>query len=136
DAAKQPIKKLSLDPGAPVVDLFDAIEEGTLETTVIATNSHEDNLFVTNHSSAPLSVKIPQAVVAVQVLKQFFPQGQRIGNQGPGNQMGNGTGQGQPISGGAQNGNGNPNGFQNNGPGMNNGPGGGIFSVASHKTVQ
>jgi hypothetical protein len=136
DAAKQPIKKLKLDPTAPTVDLFDAIEEGTIETTVIAKSSNEANLFLTNNSAAPLNVKIPQAVVAIQVLKQFFPQGNRPGgNQGPGGPGGNTMGQGQPIGGGPQNGIGNQNGQQINGPGMNN-PQIGIFSVPSHKTVQ
>jgi hypothetical protein len=139
-AGKQPIRNLTVDPQAPTVDLFEAIEEGTVETTVIPQSANEANLFVTNNSSAAVSVKIPQAVVAVQVLKQFFPQGGR--NQGP--QGGNMTGQGQPLGGGAQNGIGNGvgNGIGNgigNGPGNgfanNNGPVG-FFSVPSHKTVR
>jgi len=130
--AKQPIRKLTLDPGAPTVELFAAIEEGTIETTVIAKSSHEANLFLTNNSAAPLNVKIPQAVVAIQVLKQFFPQGNRPGNQVQGGNM---TGQAQPIGGGPQMGNQNQNGPMNNMPGLNNGPIG-IFSVPSHKTVQ
>ena len=136
DAAKQPIRKLKLDPAAPTVDLFDAIEEGTIETTVIAKSANEANLFVTNNSSAPVNVKVPQAVVAIQVLKQFFPQGNRPGNQGPGGPGGNAMGQGQPVGGGPQNGIGNQNGLQNNGPGVNNNGPIGFFSVPSHKTMQ
>jgi hypothetical protein len=136
EAAKQPIKKLTLDPQAPAVDLFAAIEEGTIETTVIARSSNEANLFVTNNSSAPLSVKIPPAVVAVQVLKQAFGQPGGVRNQGQGNNgpgQGGNMGQAQSVGGG-MNGNMFGNGQQNN---MNgNGPTIGFFSVPSHKTVQ
>ncbi len=138
EAAKQPIKKVTLDPQAPAVDLFAAIEEGTVEATVIAKSSNEANLFVTNNSSSPLSVKMPQAVVAVQVLKQMFAPpgrnaGQGQGNNGPG--QGGNMGQGQPIGGG-MNGNMMGNGMQNNMQGMNGGNTIGFFSVPSHKTVQ
>src|SRR5437660_1129482 len=104
-ASKQPIKKLSHDPGVPAVDLFDAIEEGSVETTVIAKSANEASLFVTNKSDAAVSVQLPKALVAVQVLKQFFPQGAQAGQGAgfPGGNAGN-TGMSQPIGGGPQNG--------------------------------
>jgi hypothetical protein len=145
-ASKQPMKKLTHDPNLPAVDLFDAMEDGTIETTVIAKNSNEANLFVTNRSSAAVSVRVPRAVVAVQVLKQLFPPVGRTGTPGggfPGGTTGAGMGQAQPIAGGPQNNNANPNVGVNNQPGngfnmIGNGNriGNGFFLVPSQKTVQ
>ena len=70
-ASKLPIKKLKHDPDVPSVELFDAIDQGLVETTVIAKNSYEANLFVTNKSDATVSVQFPKTVAAVQVLKQL-----------------------------------------------------------------
>src|SRR5258708_9340398 len=98
---KQPIKKLKHDPSIPPVELFEAMEQGLVETTVIAKDSHEANLFVTNKSDAPVSIQFPRAVVATQVLKQIF--GQRGGNTGIGQQSGGSTAGGaQPLRGGMQ----------------------------------
>jgi hypothetical protein len=142
-ASKQPIKKLKHDPDVPAVDLFDAIEEGSVETTVIARSANEATLFVTNKAHAAVSIQVPKALVAVQVLKQFFPQG--AGNAGlgagfPGGNSGN-TGMSQPIGGGPQNGaNNNRQGVGlnaiGNGNGVGNNFGNGIFSVPPQKTVQ
>jgi hypothetical protein len=81
--------------------------------------------------------------VAVQVLKQFFPQGGRNAGPGAGFPGGNqGQGMSQPVGGGMQNGNMNNNqqgfNFNNIGNlnGQGNGPGNGIFSVPPQKTVQ
>jgi hypothetical protein len=137
--AKQPIRKLKYDTSLPAVDLFEAIDNGLVETSVIAKSVNEASLFVTNKSDKAVSVKLPQAVVAVQVLKQFFPPG---GNNNVGlNQAGGNRGQGgaaQPLGGGPQ---GNAN-NGNNGPGQNgqgNGfpnQGNNFFSVPSQMTVQ
>jgi hypothetical protein len=133
-ASRQSVKKPPQDPNIPAVELFDAIEQGLVETSVIAKNSHEASVFVTNKSDAAVTVQFPKAVVAVQVLKQRFAQ--RIGGPGGNNGPG-GTGQAQPIGGGQQLMGGNQNGQGagfNNGNGVNmNGP---IFSVPSQATVQ
>src|SRR5436190_7769182 len=134
-ASKQPLKKLKHDSTIPSVELFDAIEQGLVETTVIAKNSHEASVFVTNKSGAPVSIQVSQAVVVVQVLKQFFPGGGAAGN---GRQAGGkaGGGAAQPEGGGMQGGgqnqganngmmNGQGNGFGN---AAGNGPGNGFFS--------
>ncbi|MBI3865808.1 MAG: hypothetical protein HY290_28375 [Planctomycetia bacterium] len=144
-ASKQPIRKLTHDPNVPAVELFDAMEKGLVETTVIAKNSHEASVFVTNKSDAPVSVQFPKAVVAVQVLKQLgFPQRNNgIGNGPGGGGNGPGGGQSQSIGGGAGQGMGmgQNQGMQNNGGngfqgGNGNGIGFGVFSVPSQKTVQ
>ena len=41
--ARTPIKKLKYDPNVPSVGLFDAIEAGTVETSVIARNPSPSN---------------------------------------------------------------------------------------------
>ena len=141
-ASKQPIKKLKHDPSIPPVELFDAIEQGLVETTVIAKSSNEAQLFVTNKSDATVSIQVPRAVVAVQVLKQIFPQ--RGGSSGSGQQGGGSGGGAQPVGGGAQTGGGNQAQGTNNGNGNGNGVGNGFqnvmgngfFSVPPQKTVQ
>ncbi|HEY3964565.1 MAG TPA: hypothetical protein VGM05_08465 [Planctomycetaceae bacterium] len=140
-ASKLPIKKLTQDPKIPPVELFDAIEQGLVETTVIAKNSHEANVFVTNKSAATVSIQFPKAVAAVQVLKQLGfgqpPNGR--GNGGVGNN-GPGGAQSQPVAGGQVGANGNQNGPGANmntiGNGFPNGNGNGVFSVPPQKTVQ
>jgi hypothetical protein len=129
-AIRQPIRKPVYDPALPVVELFTAIEEGAIEATVVAKNSHESNLFLTNKGAAPVSVQIPHTVGAVHVLKQFLPPGGNNGQPiGPGN-ANTGNGQGQPVGGG-------PAGNQKNGFNAINGlPGGAIFSVPSEKSIQ
>jgi hypothetical protein len=147
--AKQPLKKLTVDSGVPPVGLFDAIEAGTIETTVMAKNAHEAQLLVTNKSDVPVTVQMPKAVVAVQVLKQqFFGQQNRLGNVGQGGPGGNMMGGAQPMGMG-QNNMGNNNAFGNNAVGQNNfqgngfnnvgngfNNGNGFFSVPPQKTVQ
>src|SRR5579863_7322291 len=148
-ASKQPLKKLKHDANIPAVELFDAIEQGLVETTVIAKNSHEANIFVTNKSDAAVSIQLPQAVVATQVLKQIFGPPRGGNTVGPGQQQGGnfGGGAAQPVGGGMGNGqnqgnnvgmtNGQGNAFGNgNGNGFQNVRGNGFFSIPAQKTVQ
>lgn len=137
--AKQPIRKLKYDNRIPAVDLFDAIDNGLVETTVVAKSVNEASLFVTNKSDNAVSVKLPQAVVAVQVLKQFFPQGN---NNNVGLNQGGNRGQGgaaQPLGAGPQGNNNNANngpGQNGQGNGFNNNQGNNFFCVPSQKTIQ
>lgn len=133
-ATKPPTKKLQFDPTLPVADVFDAMDAGTVETTVVARNSNEANLFVTNKNDAPVSIKLPPAMVAVQVLKQQFP-GQQNRFGGPQMAGGNMMGGAQPMGVG-QNNQGMNNNMQNGFPNNGNGNGNGIFSVPPQKTVQ
>src|SRR6516164_1001823 len=67
-ATKQrPIKKLSYDPKAAAVDLFEGIEQGAIEATLIPKSSLEGNVFIENKTKKPLTVKFPKAVAAAQV---------------------------------------------------------------------
>ncbi len=92
-----PIRKLALDPSAPIVPLFDgeAADQFTIRMQPI--NAFQSNVFVTNNTNAPLNAALPKAVVGVHVLPQF---GQ--GNNFFGQQAANGNnpfGQGQADAG-------------------------------------
>jgi hypothetical protein len=136
-AVKQPILKLSYDPTIPAVELFDAIEAGQVEATFIPKSAKSANLFVTNKSDRPISVRLPDAVVAVHVLKQGFGQGNNFfGNNAftaTGQQAGinGGGGGGQPVGGGL-----NASQGVNFNNGFNNNAGNNFFSVPPEKTVQ
>lgn len=147
-AIKRPVKRPVYDPEIPAVELFDAIDEGLIEVTVIPKTAQEANLFVENKSGKPLSVRIPPAVAAVHVLKQLTSS--QPGLFGPGNATGqpggNGVnGQAQSVAGGVANngmigtGIGGPNQnspFANGARALNNLPGGFLFSVEPEKVAQ
>lgn len=128
---KRPLKKLSYDPSAAEVALFDGIESDQLNVFMIPKSSLEGNVFIENKTDKPISVKLPKAVVAVQVLKQGF---------GPGGGAGGGLGgQGQGGQGGGQNqqsGGGFGGGGQQGGLGGGGGGGIGVFSVPPERTAQ
>lgn len=132
------IRKLTIDEKAPVVELFEGIQQGQIDARLTAMNPYDGKVFVTNRTDKPLTVAVPKAVVGVHVLPQFGLNG---GNNGFGNANGqannNGAnGQAQGVGGtlgAAGNGNGFPNapgGLQNNLPGNN------FFSIPPEKTVQ
>ncbi len=144
------IKRLTLDAEAPVVELFDGIEQGQVDVRMSMASPYEGKVFFTNRTDKPLTVAIPEAVVGVHVLPQF---GNNAGNgffgnnnngngngNGNGNQANNGAnGQAQSAGGvlGAVGNKGNGNGFPNAPGGMQNKfPGNNFFSIPAEKTVQ
>jgi hypothetical protein len=145
-ATKQrPLKKLSYDPSAPVVELFDGMEQGSIAATMIPKSSLEGNVFIENKTDKPITVKFPKAVAAAQVLKQGFGGGgggARGGmGGGPGGGMGGGMGGGQMMGGGMGGMGGGMGGMMGGmgggmGGGMMGGMGGGFFSIPPEKTVQ
>ena len=141
-ARKGPIKKPTFDPQAEQVELFSAIEAGRIEAKVIAKSSKEANIFIENKTDKPLTIKMPPAVAAVQVLKQFnAPLAANNGNGPGGNNNNNNNQSGAQPMGMGMMGNGMGNGMGNMmGNGMNmmgNGMGPmGIFSVPAEKVVQ
>lgn len=138
-----PIRQLSLDPEARVVDMFDGEMDGQLGLRMVAQSPKSGLVFVTNRSSESLTVAVPKAVVGIHILPQFG-QGQGLGNQngfgqGSGlgnNQAGGGGGLGQ-NTGGTLGPMGNNQGFlgQNGANGLNP-AGNGFFSIPPGKTVQ
>src|SRR5262245_54075175 len=145
-ATKQrPLKKLSYDPSAPVVELFDGMEQGAIAATMIPKNSLEGNVFIENKTDKPITVKLPKAVAAAQVLKQGFG-GAGAGGAGGLGGMGGGAGGmggmgGQMMGGGMGGMGGGMGGMMGGmgggmGGGMMGGMGGGFFSIPPDKTVQ
>ena len=127
-AAKQaPIKKPKYDPSAPVIDLFEGIEQGSIEATLIPKSSLEGNVFVENKTNKPITVKFPKAVAAAQVLKQGFGGG-RGGAAGAGGGMG-GMGGGMGGMGGGMGGQMMGGGMGGMGGGMMGGMGGGATGI-------
>lgn len=142
-ASRGSITRLTLDPDAPVVDLFDGIEQSQIDVRLVAQNANAGRIFITNKTDKPLSVSIPKGLVGVQILPQF--NGNGFGNQngfgqgtfGGGLNQGGQTGQAQAVGGNASplGGGGFPGGGNNGGfPGMQGGPG--FFSIPPEKTVQ
>ena len=114
------ITKPKFDPAAKKVELFKAMKDGSLTARLILKNSREGNVLIENKTDQPLTVKLPDAVVGVQVLKQ--------GGMGGG--MGGGGGGGGQSSGGGMGGGG---GGQQGGGG---GGGMGMFSIPPRKVVR
>ncbi|HEY2249526.1 MAG TPA: hypothetical protein VGH74_00650 [Planctomycetaceae bacterium] len=151
-ATKQrPIKKLSYDPSASTVDLFEGIEQGTIEATLIPKSSLVGNVFIQNKTKKPLTIKFPKAIAATQkVFKQGFGGGGMGGGRGGGmggggmGGMGGGMGGmgGGQSMGGGMGGMGGGMGGMGGGMGggmmggMGGGMGGGFFSIPPEKTVQ
>lgn len=137
-AGKRLIKKPTFDASAPEVELFDGIERDQLEARLILKSSLSGSVFIANKTDRPLTVKLPKAVVAVQVLKQGFGAGGG-GGRGGGGQGGQGQGgQGQGVGGGFGGGGGGGGlGLGGGaGGGQTGGLGGGFFTVPSQATVQ
>ena len=85
-AQKGPTRKLAVDPSAPQMELFAAIEQGLVSVRLVQNDETAGNAFFTNHSGAPLTVQIPPAFVGQHILAQagLFqnnPFGQNQGNQ-------------------------------------------------------
>jgi hypothetical protein len=136
-APKRPITKLTLDPSAEQVELFAGLEAGSLEARVIPKDSLSATVLLKNTSKKPLTVKLPKAVAAAQVLKQGFGGGGLGGGLG-GGQGGlggglGGGGQAQQTGGGLGGG-----GLGGGGGGLGGGGqggGAGFFSIPAEETV-
>ena len=126
------ITKPKFDPNAKQVELFKGMKDGSLAARLILKNSREGNVLIENKTDQPLTVKLPDAFVGVQVLKQGgMGMGMNSGGGGGGQQGGGGGGGGgQSSGGGAQGGGG---GGQQGGGG---GGGMGMFSIPPRKVVR
>lgn len=122
------ITKPKFDPAAKQIELFQGIKEGSLVAKLILKNSRQGNVLIENKTDQPLTVKLPDAVVGVQVLKQGgMGMGMGAGGGG-GGQQGGGGGGGQSSGGGMSGGGGG--GQQGGGGGM------GMFSIPPQKVVR
>ena len=119
------ITKPKFDPTAKKVELFKGIKDGVITARLILKNSRQGNVLIENKTDQPLTVKLPNAVVGVQVLKQ-------------GGMMGGGGGGMMGGGGGGQSGGGGGGGVDMGvGGGMGGGGGGmGMFSIPPQKVVR
>lgn len=113
---KPVITNPKFDPSAERVELFQAMEDGRVESKVIANDPNGGFILLTNTTDQPLTVDLPESFVTVQVLKQLG-----LGGMGGGGFGGGGLGGGLGQGGGQQGGGGN----QNQGGGFGGGQGGG-----------
>lgn len=126
-AKKGAITKPKFDPAAPVVELFQGMEEGKLGTKLLQKDSKSGNLLIENLTKETLTVDMPESFVGVHVLNQGFGGG----GLGGGGQQGGGGGGGQTTGGGGQQGGG-----LGGGAGGGAAGGGGFFSIPPQKVVR
>ena len=113
EARKPVISKPKFDPTAEKVEFFKGMDDGQLETKFVPKDANGGFLLVTNKTEEPVTVELPEAFVAVQVLKQFGGMGGGgMGGMGGGGMGGGGMG------------------------GMGGGGGGGFFSIPPERTVR
>jgi len=140
ESRKPVITKPRFDPTATRVGLFEGNEEGVLETRFVPKDASGGFVLVTNKSEEAVTVELPDAFVAVQVMKQLGGLGGGAGG-GLGGGLGGGAGggQGNQNAGGGFGGGGAGGGL---GGGLGGGAGGaggggaGFFSIPPERTVR
>ncbi|MEI7700665.1 MAG: hypothetical protein WCK86_12775 [Planctomycetia bacterium] len=140
------------DASAEKVDLFDAVEEGRLESKLVANDSKGGFVFISNTTDQTLNVALPDSFVAVQVLKQLGMAGGGMGGMGGGGMGGMGGGgmggmggggmgggnqsMGGGMGGGGMGGMGGGGMGGMGGGGMGGMGGGGMFSIPPERTLK
>lgn len=133
DKQRPVITNPGFNASAERVELFQGIDNGKLATKFVPKDSSGGFILVTNRTSEPLTVELPNAFVAVQVLKQV---GGGLGGGG-GQQNGQQGGQNQNAGGGFGGGGGGLGGGGQGGGGLGGGQqGGGFFSIPPERTVR
>jgi len=150
----RPLVKTKFDPSAKQVEMFAAMEDGTIEVKLIPKDSTGGNLLITNKTKEPLTVNTPAGFAAVPISAQFgggMGMGGGMGGMGGGmGGMGMGGGMGGMGGGGMQSmGGGMGGGMGGMGGGMGGmgggmggmgggmgGMGGGFFSIPAEKTLR
>jgi hypothetical protein len=115
EPASRLLKRGEYNPSNKTVDMFDAIDDGSLDVKLVPKDSTQAKVVITNKTNQPLNVKLPDAFAGVHVLAQIGGMG------GGGGGMG---GQGQSMGGGMGGGGGGMGG---------GGGGGGMFNVPAEK---
>lgn len=144
DAAKKNerkgiITRPSFDPAAERVELMDAIDAGQLSAKMIPRNAEGGNVLIENLTDEPLTVQLPDAVVATSVHAQFGGGAGGLGGGGLGGGGigggGLGGGGGQQTTGGGFGGGGMGGGGIGGGGIGGMGGGGGFFSIPPQSIV-
>ena len=135
DKSKRVVTKPKFDPSAEQIKLFDGLDQEVLTARVVAKDEFGGQVFIENKTDKPLTVELPDSIVAVQVLPQAAGGG---GNDdfGGGGSTSGGQGGGQQAAGGGFGGGGG--GFGGGGGGLGGGGfgGGGFFSVPPDQIVR
>ena len=150
--AKTPEKKVptrvskTLTPadGYDHVEMFSAMDDGTIKVELIPKDATQANVFVTNLDDKPLAVEMPEAFVGIPVLAQGFGGGQGggfgggQGGGGRGGGFGGGQGGGHGFGGGGGQGRGGGGfgGGGQGGGGQGGGFGGGVFNIPPGKRAK
>lgn len=95
--------KGSDDASAASVEMFTAIENGQIDVKLIPKDSTESQIWITNKTNLPLSIKLPSGFAGVPVLAQAAGGAGRSSNNQPqaiGGDMGGGGGGGMGGGGG------------------------------------
>ncbi len=126
-------KAESAAPEEAVVDLFDAMQDGSIEAKFVARDSKRGRIILTNNTQQPVNVAIPDAFIGIPQI-----QGQFGGGGGMGGGMGGGQ---QSVGGGGGGGFGGGRGGGGRGGGGRGGGGGGGgrrggFNVPPEKVVR
>jgi hypothetical protein len=109
--------------GYESVDLFEGIEQGTIEVKFIGISSEKANVIITNVSEKPVAVEMPEVFAGMPLLAQ----GGALGGLGGGGLGGGGLGGGGIGGGGGGRNQGVGGGFGGGGGGGGFGGGGGGF---------
>lgn len=124
------IKKLTYDPNASRIELFEGIENESLSVKMIAKSAEGGHLLIENKTAQPLTVEMPETLVGVHVLGQIG-----IGGGLGGGGLGGAGGGAQAVGGGTGVGAGGIDGGVGNlGSGVG-GAQGGFFSIPADSTV-
>ncbi len=143
ETRKPAITNPRFDPSAERIGLFEGLENGQLESKVVAKDSTGGFVLISNTSEQPMTVELPDSFVMVPVLKQIGGLGGGgggLGGQGGGQgggQQGGGQQSGGGGFGGGQGGGGLGGGGQGGG-GLGGGGqgGGGFFSIPPERSVK
>jgi hypothetical protein len=139
---KKVIPAVKFDASAERMNVFEGIEQGTLEVKMVPKDALGGNLFIENKGDKPVNVEFPAAFIGKQVLKQFGGGGLGGGGLGGGGGRGGGGAGGagggaQTQGGGLGGGGGGLGGGGFGGGGMGGGGGGGgFFSVPPERIVR
>jgi hypothetical protein len=118
----------SATQASAVVDLFHAAKAGQIEVRLIPQDSKSGTVIITNNTTAPLSIKLPEAFAGVPVLAQRRAGGAAGGIGGNVGGVGSGN---QGIAGGFGGG-----GLGGGGGGGLGGGGGGVFNIGPERVVK
>jgi len=130
ESAKAAAAKAAATETPEAVDLFDAMQDGTVDAKFIARSSKRGRIILENKTNKPLTVEIPDAFIGLP-MAQFGGGGGGFGGGGGGGLGGGGGGGQQSVGGGGGGGRGGRGG----GGGGRGGRGGG-FNVPPEKIVR